>query len=80
MDNIKTARLLSDYATNTWLRLCQTDDGDICVVIQGNPKEEFRIATQGSRYGYSKHKPMFLRLCRLLMKVMNAMERDREGK
>ena len=44
---MKTAKLRSDYSTDTWLRITQSDDGDISLKIIGDG--EMRITTSGSR-------------------------------
>lgn len=44
---MKHARFESDYAPGTFLRITQTEDGDIALRISGD--SEFRIATSGGR-------------------------------
>jgi rubrerythrin len=44
---MKTGKLLSDYSPDTFLKIIKNDDGDIIVTKCG--KDEFRIATSGSR-------------------------------
>jgi hypothetical protein len=40
----ETVTLRSDYSPNKYFRITQTDDGDICIALQGNKEDEFRIA------------------------------------
>lgn len=44
---MKTTVFESDYAPGTFLRIVQTDDGDIVFKISGNG--EMRIATSGGK-------------------------------
>ena len=76
-NDFQTARLLSDYSVNRWLRITSTCDNDICISLQGDENEEFRIATAGSRYQYSEYKHRFFALCNELIEVMDLMENER---
>lgn len=65
---MKCVKVQSDYSPNTYMRLVQTDDGDIVFKICGDG--EMRIATSGGRF----HGKKLVAVCGAISDLMDALE------
>lgn len=69
---MKTVLFESDYAPGTYLRIVQTDDGDIVFKIKGSG--EMRIATSGGRL----HGKKLVAVCKAASALIDALSVDED--